>query len=161
MQWPASGSGRFTTCRYSFRLETLWISEPVWRQWKTNEFVTLVEVKHRFLGHRARCIAEVLTALGLCNWTDMFGHNQRSRYKAAKNEVMNVEQKLRAVSIFGGVLDQYSEPALRGTGGRCADPSTSLNAVEIHSILSAVYSTRWSLTSLRRPYCSSLLYDTV
>jgi len=32
----------------------------------------------------------------------MYEYNQCSRYNAAKNEVMNAEQKLRAVSSFGG-----------------------------------------------------------
>jgi len=49
----------------------------------------------------------------------MYEYNQCSRYNAAKNEVMNAEQKLRAVSSFGGGgggVDQYTEPALRGRG---------------------------------------------
>jgi hypothetical protein len=55
---------------------------------------------------------------------------------------MKVEEKLRAVSSWGvgkGGLDQYTGPALRGTGLGGADPST-LNCIEIQRVLLQVYS---------------------
>jgi hypothetical protein len=46
----------------------------------------------------------------------MYGYNQWFGYKAATAEMMNVEQKLCEVSSLEGGLDQYTGPALRGTG---------------------------------------------
>jgi len=70
----------------------------------------------------------------------MYEYNQCSRYNAAKNEVMNAEQKLRAVSSFGGGGGGGGSiygTCTAGYGGRGADLST-LNGVEIHRFLSEV-----------------------
>jgi len=72
----------------------------------------------------------------------MYEYNQCSRFKAAKNEMMNAELKLRAVSSLGrggGGFGSIYGTSTAGYRGRGADPST-LNGVEIHSFLSEVYS---------------------
>jgi len=124
----------------------------LWRSLNIDSWVTGTALWPRYL----------LTALGLCNWTDMYGYNQWSRSKAAKNELMNAEQKFRAVSSLGGgggvwinIRDRHC--GVRGQGGRAFKFKWCWNTSRfVRSIF-----TRWSMTSLWRPYCSSLLYDAV